>query len=308
MVAETSRLYAAQADASPIVEICLASDRPSVEALLLAADCESEALQLRADLRERLRRITEEAIEDPEPERARLAAEYILDRRIRNMTRIDDDHYLDTSPVTHAEYQLFLDEMCNRYEFRQPDHWESYQFAPGAGRTPIVGIRVEDAWAFCEWLNERISGEWEYSLPMADIPAPDSASWRNLRFFTKGGPFDFETVPAEEILERVRKDYERIMKSSENVPGLSRSARRVSWFAYWFRSDVGHLDRGLAIALPFDFAHDLDRARARAVYLLNWLCIVENRIEGNEPPVESLWLARVRNDNKGKAQSATSGP
>src|SRR5205085_2765029 len=107
---ETARLYSAQTDASPIIESCLASTRPDVGALLLATDCEVEALELREDLRERLRKITEEAVEDSEPERRRLAAEHMLARRIRDMWRVDEDHYMDTSPVTHAEYQLFIDE------------------------------------------------------------------------------------------------------------------------------------------------------------------------------------------------------
>jgi predicted NACHT family NTPase len=40
---ETIRLYAAQADATPVVAACLASERPSVPALTLAIECLEEA-------------------------------------------------------------------------------------------------------------------------------------------------------------------------------------------------------------------------------------------------------------------------
>jgi hypothetical protein len=61
---ETARLHAALADATPIVEKCLVHDHPAMEALLSATDCEKEALELRGNLRDRLRRITEGAAED----------------------------------------------------------------------------------------------------------------------------------------------------------------------------------------------------------------------------------------------------
>ena len=46
---ETARLFAAQADASLIVVACLDREPLSVDALVLASDCEAEALQLRAE-------------------------------------------------------------------------------------------------------------------------------------------------------------------------------------------------------------------------------------------------------------------
>ena len=70
---ETARLYAAQADATEIVEKCLSEDRPGLEALLLATDCEQEAMELDGDLRDRLRSITEGAVEDKDPMRRQAA-------------------------------------------------------------------------------------------------------------------------------------------------------------------------------------------------------------------------------------------
>ena len=216
---ETARLYAAQADATPIVASCFAGNLPTVDVLLLAADCESEALQLRADLREELRLLTERAIEDPEPELRTLAAEYLLARRIRGMARIDDDHYVDSSPITHAEYQLIIDETRASGEFRQPDHWESYRFAPGTGRNPVVGIRKEDAESFCDWLSQRTPGEWNYSLPTRESVLLDSTPpWRHLRFFTADGSFRFRVLAGWEIAERVRRDAKGEREAAAATP------------------------------------------------------------------------------------------
>jgi hypothetical protein len=35
---------------------------------------------------------------------------------------------MDRAPVTHAKYQLFLDEMRAQGKCRQPDHWNTYEF------------------------------------------------------------------------------------------------------------------------------------------------------------------------------------
>ena len=58
------------------------SIRPDVSALLLATDCEAEALELQESLRDRLRKMTEDALEDRELERRKLAAEHMLRRRM----------------------------------------------------------------------------------------------------------------------------------------------------------------------------------------------------------------------------------
>jgi predicted NACHT family NTPase len=100
---ETIRLYVAQADGSAVVSACIAQDRPPLEALLLATDCAREALELRTDLRDRLRHLTEESLEDSDPERRRLAAEVTLAQRLKNMVRVQDDVFFDHSPVTYAE-------------------------------------------------------------------------------------------------------------------------------------------------------------------------------------------------------------
>ncbi len=89
------------------------------------------------------------------------------------MQRIDENTFIDDTLVTCAEYQLFIDEMRERGEYYQPDHWISYQFPGGMAREPILGIRHSDAVAFCEWLTWRELSGLGYRLP-TDIEAKDT--------------------------------------------------------------------------------------------------------------------------------------
>ncbi len=81
------------------------------------------------------------------------------------MHRIDENTYIDDTLVTCAEYQLFIDEMRAQGKYYQPDHWIFYQFQAGKAREPILGPRLSDAKAFCEWLTQRDGGMWKYRLP-----------------------------------------------------------------------------------------------------------------------------------------------
>lgn len=76
-----------------------------------------------------------------ETEQFRAIATAILDRRIRNMRRLDEKTWIDTSLITHAEYQLFLDDMYARGKYHQPDHWKTTRFSPGEAQSPVLGIR-----------------------------------------------------------------------------------------------------------------------------------------------------------------------
>jgi len=300
---ETARLYAAQADAGPIVEACLAQDRPPARVLLLAADCEREALELRGELRDRLRRVTEEAIEDPDPARSRLAAEYLLERRLRDMMRLSDEVYVDRSPVTHAEYQLFIDDMRSKGKGnKQPDRWNSYHFVPGTGRLPVAGIRWSDKEDFCDWLGKQGAGEWSFGTPtLTELEAarrPDAA-WQSLRFFVGGVPDGIPILSGQEVLEQLKNDVGSVQP---------RAIQRLNWLVfYWYARDLARV-LDLARARVLDVARALARARdlddldldARdldrwiAAHALLRLCIAEMRADGRLPAVEGLWLARRR--------------
>jgi hypothetical protein len=81
------------------------------------------------------------------------------------MYRIDEGTYIDTSLLTCAEYQLFIDEMREHGKNFQPDHWISYQYPEGHANYPIFGVRSSDAIAFLKWLTQRDERERYYRLP-----------------------------------------------------------------------------------------------------------------------------------------------
>ncbi|MGB0386495.1 MAG: NACHT domain-containing protein [Ardenticatenaceae bacterium] len=163
---ETIRLYCSNADATRLIAACLKEDKPSVAALTLALDCESEALKVQPKVRMKLQSILEQGMEDIDPERRRLVAEALLALRLKRMTRVEENLYLDNSLITHAEYQLFLDEQRAKGNHFQPDHWPQHQFAPASGQKPVFGVRPSDAEAFCQWLTERDVQGWSYRLPI----------------------------------------------------------------------------------------------------------------------------------------------
>jgi energy-coupling factor transporter ATP-binding protein EcfA2 len=161
---ETIRLYAAQVDATNIVRACLNKRTPSIQALTLAMECLEEAREVHADLRNIFDRLAQ-SVDHQNPEVRRISAEVKLALRVRRMMRVDEDRYIDHSFISHAEYQLFLDESRRFNQYFHPDHWEGYAFASGHGQRPIVGVRPADAVAFCDWLTKRDQGEWRYRLP-----------------------------------------------------------------------------------------------------------------------------------------------
>ncbi|MEM7537913.1 MAG: NACHT domain-containing protein [Chloroflexota bacterium] len=165
---ETCRLYSAQADATPIIAACLAEDPPPIAALTLAIECNEEAREVDVELRKHLQAVLDEGVEDPDPNRRRLVGETLLALRLRRLVRVEDHTHIDPTYITHAEYQLFLDEMRGQGSYHQPDHWLQHTFPTGKGHTPIVGMRPSDAVAFCAWLTEREPDrQWRYRLPEA---------------------------------------------------------------------------------------------------------------------------------------------
>jgi energy-coupling factor transporter ATP-binding protein EcfA2 len=150
---ETLLLYAAQADATPIVKSCLNSK--TLKTLSLAADCLDEALQLDAAVRQQVETVLIENLESDDPELFKLAAEVKLQRRLRNLQRIDEKTEIDQTFISCAEYQLFLDEMRDQGIFYQPDHWTEFHFPKGSALQPVAGVRAQDAKEFCTWLSQK---------------------------------------------------------------------------------------------------------------------------------------------------------
>jgi len=162
---ECIRLYAAQANATPVIEACISADPPSASALTLAIACEDEAREVHPNTRRKLEDVLLEGVESKNYETRKIIADALLTLNIRDMTRIDDNVYIGRRFVNHAEYQLFLDEMNSQKKPSQPDHWQGREFSTGKGLEPIAGVRAVDGIEFCAWLTQRENGEWRFRFP-----------------------------------------------------------------------------------------------------------------------------------------------
>jgi len=171
---DTLRFYISQyQEVTPIIQACLNHDK--ISALVLAAlILEIAPHKINDSLQ---REITNRFIKDlevKEVKRRRLAAQFLLNYRLNHLQPIkpieknNKNHQqleIDTSYLTNAEYQLFLDELYAQQQAHQPDHWTEYHFPPGSALAPITGIRAEDAAAFCTWLTQKQEGRIIFRLP-----------------------------------------------------------------------------------------------------------------------------------------------
>jgi energy-coupling factor transporter ATP-binding protein EcfA2 len=235
---ETLRLYAAQANATNLVNACL--EMNTVDSLTLAADMGEEALELEQSARGTLNARLEQDLESDDPDRFRLAAEVLLNRRLKKpFHSIDDTRSIDNDLITCAEYQLFIDHMRSQKKYHQPDHWSEFHFPKGQALEPIAGVRFEDAKAFCQWLTQK-QGQ-TYRLPFKE--------------------------EANAFLEN-RETFPGFWEKEESLAGLSRG--KVMEFLKELTQNTDlppprtfALDLAHAISRAYSSATDLARARAR---------------------------------------------
>ena len=115
--------------------------------------------------------------------------------------------YMDTFPVTNAEFKKFLD--ATRYH-PQDDldfllDWKDGAYPEGWGNKPVTWVSLEDARAYARWAGKRLPHEWEWQFAaqgrdgraypwgsewqQSAVPVPDKG--RGLR-----GPDDVDAHPA----------------------------------------------------------------------------------------------------------------
>ncbi|MBX3085133.1 MAG: NACHT domain-containing protein [Anaerolineae bacterium] len=170
---ETLRLYSALEDATPIVETCLAVKPISSPVLALALQCEQIAKRIEASVRSRLRDLTERIIQDHRALGWRAAAEVSLLLHLKKVTSVRDNTQMIKGMITHAEYQLFIDDMLTNGEHVQPDHWRSQHIFPtGQANEPIFGVSPNAAYVFgrwvTNWMERQFGKEYRYRLPHRD--------------------------------------------------------------------------------------------------------------------------------------------
>ena len=259
---ETIRLYAAQVDATNIVRACLNKRTPSIQALTLAMECLEEAREVHADLRNIFDRLAQ-SVDHQNPEVRRISAEVKLALRVRRMMRVDEDRYIDHSYISHAEYQLFLDESRRYNQYFQPDHWEGYTFFSGHGQRPIVGVRPADAVAFCEWLTKRDQGEWRYRLPRKNeiesmtsnakvVESQDNtfSYWVTVsgQAFTNS-KFDSSSIAkAEPMLRRVQELFNNDWRMHTRLPNFQQASKMIASQIRMRQFAMYDLDRNLQLS------------------------------------------------------------
>lgn len=197
----------------------------------------------------------------------RVAREAILAQRLRNLFRIDENLSADLGYITHAEYQLFLDEKRAAGEYFQPDHWTGYTFPKGRGRLPVVGVRPADAAAFCAWLTQHDEtatvGGWRYRLPQPDelatygLHATEALGTVGGYWVRKNESFVFNTLDKRiPMLTRTRLQ-QRIERDRALDRDLTLDLDLI------ITRDLYALDLTRALTLTPDLAPTLARAHAR---------------------------------------------
>jgi len=155
---ETILLYAATADASPIVRACL--DSGAILALTLAFDCDEASTEIDPELRERLDRERARAYEPGcSPEHRRLIAGVQAARLVRRTLTTATGTRICAWPVPADLYWLFLQDT----RAPQPDSpcfpsvgqhgGGQHSVGQHGGDRPATGIWGTEAQAFVKWLN-----------------------------------------------------------------------------------------------------------------------------------------------------------
>ena len=180
---ETILLYAATADASPIVRACL--DSGTIPALTLAFDCDEASAEIDPELRQRLDRERRGAYEpDCSPAHRRLIAGVQAARLVRQTLTTATGTRICARPVPADLYWLFLADT----QAPRPDS----SCAPDAEQ-PATGMWGTEAQAFVKWLNSitatatgievRLPGRDELqeeditNVLTRQLPAPVTCTW-----------------------------------------------------------------------------------------------------------------------------------
>lgn len=160
---ETTLLYAARNDPSPIVDAALADGR--VRALSLAFDCAEESHRLPTATAERLEQFRQDALREPAgSELHRLLAGITISQYLHQALRLDNNTTITTRPVPADIYRLF----CAEQGEQMPPGTDT--LGPGA---PARGMTRQQARAFVMWLNTVLPGA-TYRLPTRDdLTDPD---------------------------------------------------------------------------------------------------------------------------------------
>ncbi|MEA5552325.1 GUN4 domain-containing protein [Anabaena cylindrica UHCC 0172] len=148
--AETIRLYAAQSDATNLIQAALQNQ--TVASLTLAYDCLKESKKVEPQTQHQLENILEAGLSSKDPKIAQLAAQVKLFRRLNGLLRINETQEIDQSYITWAEYQQFIKDIFD------PNVIVEKGFLPDDRKNisptqPVTRISFQAANRFCAWLS-----------------------------------------------------------------------------------------------------------------------------------------------------------
>lgn len=214
---ETILLYVAQEDASAILTAAITRSADSLSALSLAIKCLSEAAAINPELRRGVTTLLQRGVNDRDEARRKHVAEALLMVNLQQMALLSErsDRSIGTALVNQTAYRLFLEEQAEQGFDYTPDHWREVNFDVARAREEILGVRPQDAVAFCAWLTERDVEGWRYDLPTRE----EAPHWSNhrLRYWVKGaaaGATIFECagppiIPDDQLRAAVLESFER---------------------------------------------------------------------------------------------------
>lgn len=161
---ETTLLWSAANDATPVITACL--ERDTVPALALAFECADQARTVDPEVRDRLENLVVAGGPDPAGlERPRLLVGIVATHALRETIQLDDTTALCARPVPRTVYRHFVREEREAGRFHPgPDHLPE---ADANDMSAMVGMQAGDAERFVDWLND-VTGDGGYRLPTRD--------------------------------------------------------------------------------------------------------------------------------------------
>jgi len=100
------------------------------------------------------------------------------------------EFYIDLTPVTNAEYKLFVDATGHAH----PQHWRRGTYPEGKADHPVVEVNWFSATAYAEWVGKRLptNEEWEKAARGTD---GRTWPWGNEWSIDNANVFSGDTTP-----------------------------------------------------------------------------------------------------------------
>ncbi|MCF6525282.1 NACHT domain-containing NTPase [Streptomyces sp. JJ36] len=273
---ETTLLWAANADATPVITACLASG--TVRALALAFDCADEAAEVEPGVRQQLDDLlaSGDGAEDADEGRERLLDGIAAARTLREVVTLGEVA-LCAHPVPRHLYERFA-----RAERRAGLHTPgpSGEAPPDA---PATGVWADDARRFAAWVDALLGDEATYRLPTPEELQDPAAGlvadrerhhvWAGTRMgprlYRPGGDRRPHLLSRARLHEYLRSDrarattYLRLALAEHAEVGLALRLSRAFSAAIGRAPDFGGAPEGLAaeLALTLGLHRELDCIR-----------------------------------------------